>query len=352
MSVGTDTTTARGSHRRYRTIADGLDGAIRAGVLPRGTLIYEGPIAELFGTSRTPVRRALEHLHGEGVISRHGGRGYVVGPDADVDVTRRVLTPAMVGIRHGARPPAFRGSAERLADDLELALSEAFVFGGFRVHEQAAAEHYGVSRTVVRELLTRMQARRLVRKTRSSHWVTGPLTSEGIARFYDIRARLEPLALRQAAPNVGPSLLERVAGRAARAASAPHDVSLARHVELEADLHERLLGECRNEILIDMIGQCHPPLAVNRLFVDRIGPRASWATFEEHQKVISALARGAVRSACEALEAHITCAARRTKERLKTLSVLPRPDMPPFLQSWDEGKGGAGREGPAREDRD
>ncbi|RMS28868.1 Regulatory protein, GntR, partial [Pseudomonas coronafaciens pv. garcae] len=46
-------------------------------------VLLEAPLAELFGTSRVPVRKALNLLHEEELISRFDGRGYLVNPQSE-----------------------------------------------------------------------------------------------------------------------------------------------------------------------------------------------------------------------------------------------------------------------------
>ena len=43
-----------------------------------GTILMEGSLAALFGSSRTPVKQALDALSDRGVIRRHNGRGFIV----------------------------------------------------------------------------------------------------------------------------------------------------------------------------------------------------------------------------------------------------------------------------------
>jgi len=55
-----------------------LEAAIDAGTLAEGTILTEGPVADLFGTSRTPVRTAFGQLLEENRVRRFEGRGFAV----------------------------------------------------------------------------------------------------------------------------------------------------------------------------------------------------------------------------------------------------------------------------------
>src|ERR1700744_4696276 len=80
----------------YRKIAAILDESIKAGRLTPGTILMEGSLAALFGSSRTPVKQALADLSDRGLVRRFDGRGFWVG---SAKSTRRVrLTPGLLGL--------------------------------------------------------------------------------------------------------------------------------------------------------------------------------------------------------------------------------------------------------------
>ena len=78
--------------------------------LPDGLVLLETQIADAMKVSRAPVRRALELLHDEGLVSRFEGRGYLVGAEAK--------TPLRTDLREA-------GFAARGADDHRLSIRPA-----------------------------------------------------------------------------------------------------------------------------------------------------------------------------------------------------------------------------------
>lgn len=107
------------------------------------------------------------------------------------------------------------------------------------------AEHYDVSRTVARDVLSRLQERGLVRKNQSSHWVAGPLTAKDIHELYELRSALEPLALRSVATHASRENLE--ACRESCNVAHPEDCAIELIDRIEFDLHESLLLATRND---------------------------------------------------------------------------------------------------------
>ncbi|MBO0662891.1 GntR family transcriptional regulator [Jiella sp. MQZ9-1] len=314
---------------RYVTIERALSRAIASGALPAGTVLTEGPIADLFGTSRTPVRTALNDLMAKGSLARFEGRGFVVQGG---EPARVPLTPAMLGIGDGEPAKPHPVAAHLIARDFEDTLAQALPFGSWRINEQAAAEHFAVSRTVVRELLSRFQDRGLVRKDLRSHWMIGPLTARDINHYFAVRRKLEPLALTDSAPLTSMDAIDAMRQRLQTALTTPHSLAPDRLAEIEHDLHVRLLSRSPNPHLLRMIGQSQMALVVNRVFAKAVGSRPFELALREHAIVYEFLIRRAWSAAAAALDEHLHLSAERTCKRLMAISVFPMPDLPRYLK--------------------
>ena len=320
---------------RYAAIESLLASAIDSGRIPAGTVLTEEPIARLFGTSRTPVRTALGDLLERGLLARFDGRGFVVRGAEGIAPTRRPLTREMFGLSEDAPIHPMPVTSERIARDFETMLVHALPFGQFRVNEQGVADHYDVSRTVVRELLSRLQDRGLVQKNRQSHWIIGPLTAREVAHYFAVRGKLEPLALAESAPRLPP--------REVKAMWQRHEAALAKGTELEAeeleelenDIHVRLLARSRNPHLLRMVHQSQLALVVNRVFASFVGAQPFQVSLREHAIILEFVMRGAYPMAAQALEEHLRLSAERTRKRLMAISVFPQPELPPYLK-WRE----------------
>ena len=314
---------------RYATIERRFADAIATGLLPPGAVVTEDPVARLFGTSRTPVRTAFGELERRGLLERFDGRGFVV-PGAP-QPRRLTLTHQMLGLSDEAGAAPQPMTSERIARDFEMAVAQALPFGLYRVHEQGAADHYGVSRTVVRELLSRFQDRGLVRKDMRSHWVLGPLTARDVQHYFAIRGRLEPLALIESAPRIGGATLSAMQERARAAIRAGDALPPEQLHDLETDLHVTLLAHAANPHLLRMIHQSQIALTVNQVFAETVGTRPFKVALEEHGIVLDFLIRGSWDAAAMALEEHLRLSAARTRKRLMAISVFPEPDLPDYL---------------------
>lgn len=315
----------------YVEIRRALEAAIDAGTLAEGTILTEGPVADLFGTSRTPVRTAFGQLLEENRVRRFEGRGFAVGL-SQTPPQRLQLTPAMLGLDSMGRSKPRPDAARLIEDEFERNLAGALPFGLYRINEQAAADHFGVSRNVVRDLLGRFRDRGFVRKDLRSHWIVGPLTAEDMAHFSSIRAQLEPLALIECAPRINPAELERMRADLADALSGRATLDLDHCMALEQDLHVTLLDKCPNPHLKRMVRQTQVAMVVNRIFIDNVGAKPFEIAFREHAMIVEFLVRSSHKAAAGSLHEHISLSAERTRQRLITLSVFPEPIMPEYLQ--------------------
>lgn len=314
---------------RYLSIKMALASAMESGLLPAGVVLTEEPLSRLFGTSRTPVRAALAELEAIGRLHRFEGRGFVV-PGASAPV-RAALTHVMVGLE-SAQPEPRAAASERIADDFERALARALPFGQFRIHEQAAADHFSVSRTVVRELISRLQDRGMVRKDTRTHWIVGPLTARDVAHYFAIRGRLEPLALTEAAPRLASAEIAAMQTRLAAAMDLGPALQPSALGALEQDLHVSIMARAGNPHLMRMIAQSQIALVVNRVFAERVGTRPFALSLREHAIVLEFLGRGARAAAAVALEEHLRQSAARTRQRLMSISVFPPAELPHYLR--------------------
>ncbi|MGY1827073.1 GntR family transcriptional regulator [Blastococcus sp. SYSU DS0541] len=182
-------------------------------------------------------------------------------------------------------------SAERVLQELrELILAGALVPGA-RLGEVELAERLGVSRTPVREALTRLAAEGLVeiapnRGARVATWTVAEL--EGV---FDLRLSLEPQLTGFAVPNAGPGdvdALEDLARRMLAVGTPGPGQDLDALVPLNRAFHDRLVALAGHPTLAAALAAAiHPPI-VRRNFhaYDAESLRRSLA---HHLEIVAAL---------------------------------------------------------------
>jgi DNA-binding GntR family transcriptional regulator len=302
---------------RYELITRVLRSNIERGTLPEGLVLLEGPIAAAMKTSRVPVQAALRHLLAEGLIHRFDGRGYLVGSAGKaITPLRRDLHEFQLTIP-GAVDDALqtRGTWRHVYDQVEDQVASCQIFGEFRIVETELSDYLGVSRTVARDVLARLQERGLIRKSASSHWIAGPLTARTVREKFELRSIMEPAALRLAAPNIRyrevAHLLEMMEG----------GVILSSDT-LSESLMDLCIAQAPNATLVEMIRSNRLLLSAVSRALTSLGLPNDEDTHDQYRMVFDLISRHPIDSAVEYLRDHIEIMARRHLARLKIVAVV------------------------------
>ncbi|WP_181704856.1 GntR family transcriptional regulator [Chthonobacter rhizosphaerae] len=315
------------AQRRYEIVEDVLRANIADGSLPEGLVLLEGPIAEIMQTSRAPVQRALQRLEADGIVRRFDGRGFLVGGPASRAAPLRadLKTVGLVVPQAVDEALQSRSSWERIYDVVEADVAGCVVFGQYRIVESALAEHFSVSRTVVRDVLSRLQERGLVRKNQSSHWIAGPLTAKSIKDHFALRRILEPPALVSAAPTLDRTRLEELHARFREREQNLADMADDSLEQFETLLIDACVLTTPNEKLAALIRDNLLPVLASERLLRQLGLPSDRAAVTEHRLIVELLLRGAVEAAAEMLNRHLDAAMNRNIAQMKIVAVIPEP---------------------------
>lgn len=318
----------------HKRVHHGLTALMERRAFPNGLVLLEGPIAAYFGVSRVPVRKALADLAERGVIRKFRGRGYLVDPEKRNPAPLRL---AFQTLDLPARPTGDFGSQrkyewQRVYDGIAEDVAQCLLFGTYQIREAGLCERYGISRTVVREVLGRLMTRGIIDKDRRSHWICGPFTAKATSEQYQMRMILEPAALRECAETGGLPDVERMIARLDEVRSRGSASSSTGMSELEDDLHGAMFQSCANGRLKASILQNQLALSVNQTFYRHFGVSAGEPMFDEHRRILILIASREIDRALKALVGHLEAARDRAQARLKVLAVIEEPDLPPFLE--------------------
>ncbi|MEZ0167131.1 GntR family transcriptional regulator [Microvirga sp. TS319] len=313
----------------YLLIKQALQAGIEAGRVPVGAVLSESALASIFRASRSPVRQALAELEHEGVVHRFDGRGVVVG-GADSSPIRLELTPAMFDL--GPSEVVRSDAWENLYYDLERSIIHRSVFGRARVNELALARHYGVGRTVARNLLIRSQAAGLLSKEDNAHWYIVALTDTRVRDLYELRIVLEPLLVKSAASGIPGEELNAMERRLHSVASSMSTATVNQLDELENDLHVQCLSYGRNLEVIEALKRTRCSLVVGKHIQAALAKHPQIDPFtDEHLAVIRALKRGDGDSAAAALSSHLVESGIKAVERLEAFRAVNKMPHIPFV---------------------
>lgn len=297
----------------YERIAQILRGSILAGSVPAGMVLLEGPIAEMFGLSRSPVKQALAQLEAEGLVQRFEGRGVMVrGAERPL---RLALAP-----QHLLAEDAPDDPLETLYYRVEREILQNSLFGRFRVNELALARHYDIGRANARELLLKAARSGLVVRRENAHWSTVPLDEKRLRDLYQLREVLEPIAIRSAVGHLPPPVLAGVAHRLQDAVARFPALSVAELDRLEQDIHETCLGFSDNPELLEALVRARASLVSGKHMQSILmGETGTDAFLDEHLAVVTALQDGHGPGAAEALLHHLVASREKNVRRLEDM---------------------------------
>jgi DNA-binding GntR family transcriptional regulator len=188
-----------------------------------------------------------------------------------------------------------------LSEDLATRIRQMVVEGalppGERINEVHLAAQLGVSRTPLREALSRLASEGAVTIVPRLGFFTCPLTADEVEHLYPMRALLDPAALRQGGPVPAARIARlKALNRRFAAAADPRDA-----VEIDDRWHLELLAGCTNPILLGLIEQMIWRTRRYELGLMRAQANLARAT-GDHDAIIAALEAGDMDAACRALE--------------------------------------------------
>lgn len=314
----------------YARVADLLRGALAAGKLPQGIVLLEGPLAELLGVTRSPVRQALRELEAEGLARRFDGRGLLAGGEGDGGSPVRLpLSAEMLGLEDLSEPVRKPQGWESIYHAVEHDVVHLSVFGSYRLNEVELARHFGAGRTAARDVLLRLEGLGLVGKDDRQRWTVTPLDERRIRNLYELRWLLEPAALAGAARNTPPEELAGMAERLRKAKSRYPKLTRAALDGMEHDLHVELLSHCSNDSILESLQRTRCILTLSKHVLGAAAPMPNLDPFmQEHLEIIEALEQGRLAQAQEALRLHLEASCEKVVERVGLVQQrVPAPRL-------------------------
>jgi DNA-binding GntR family transcriptional regulator len=305
-----------------------LDGSISNEVR-----IRETDVARLLEVSRVPARVALARLAEEGLISPAAGRGYVRA-GGETGAGRQAPGVLEITVSPEEREElGHRNWRQRLFDNLEIEIGAALPYGTFRIAESRLADHLGVSRTVAREFLSRLDRAGIVQQLPNGRWQAGPLGVTDIGHHYAMRQVLEPLALAAVADELPRDVLEQLAGALQDASTRLSSLTVEEILRLERDLHVDIVLRTPNPQMADAIRRSQLPLLSTHVSLDTAGSeRIIFETISDHQAIAAALLDGEGALAARRLQQHLVRGEAMTYERLSRIDPEHAPHLPEFLE--------------------
>ena len=201
-------------------------------------------------------------------------------------------------------------ASQRVADYLREAILRGDIRPGEHVRQEDVAGRLGASRLPVREALRMLEAEGLVEHEANKGARVPRLDMHEVDVIYQMRERLEPLALAESIPRVTEPEVQRLRDIQEQIEA---DGDVGRFLELDREFHLLTYTGCQIEQLTSMVTRLwNSTQHYRRAFVSLSGPGRMWVINAEHRLLLDAIERRDTTDAERYLSGHI----RRTRVEL------------------------------------
>ncbi|HEX5390837.1 MAG TPA: GntR family transcriptional regulator [Burkholderiaceae bacterium] len=212
-------------------------------------------------------------------------------------------------------------STRQIVESLSRAIVEHRLHPGTKLAEQKLADHFGVSRTLVRQALFQLAQNRLVTlEPARGAFVSTPSVDEA-RQVFAVRRMLEAQMTREFVRTVTPTKIKALKAHVAEERKAVDGTDVASRTELLGDFHVRMAELMGNNVLAEMLGELISRCALITLMYQ--SAHAAGHSHEEHAAIVKALADKDAELAVELMDLHL----RHVEENLTFDRKLPTNNL-------------------------
>jgi len=194
-------------------------------------------------------------------------------------------------------------STHLIVESLTRAIVEHRLLPGTKLAEQKLADHFGVSRTLVRQALFQLSQNRLIRlEPARGAFVASPSVEEA-KQVFAVRRMLEIEMTRAFVRQVTPTKIKALKDHLAMERKAVAGPDVSGRTELLGDFHVRMAELMGNKVLAELLGDLISRCALINLMYQ--SARAAEHSTDEHERLVDAMARGETEEAVRLMQEHL-----------------------------------------------
>jgi DNA-binding GntR family transcriptional regulator len=179
-------------------------------------------------------------------------------------------------------------STHLIVESLTRAIVEHRLHPGTKLAEQKLADHFGVSRTLVRQALFQLSQNRLIKlEPARGAFVAAPSVEEA-KQVFAVRRMLEAEMARAFARTATPAKLKALREHVAQEKLAVQQQDVPSRTELLGDFHVRMAELMGNQVLAELLSELISRCALITLMYQ--STQAAEHSSEEHAAIVKALA--------------------------------------------------------------
>lgn len=200
-------------------------------------------------------------------------------------------------------PNDARPLAERVYEQISTEIINGQIAAGSALVQEQIGTHFGVSRTPVRDALTRLTHEGLATLVPGQGYIVNNLTDQDVAQVYEVRRVLESLAAQQACGMHTPLQLLRLRGLIDESELLDPD-DATELFRLSRKFHAGLIEPCPNSYLLGILDSIWAhPIQLRITMTYQQGREHQTKVVADHRRVLQALTDADVNGLTAALTA-------------------------------------------------
>ena len=212
-------------------------------------------------------------------------------------------------------------STRQIVESLSRAIVEHRLHPGTKLAEQKLADHFGVSRTLVRQALFQLAQNRLVTlEPARGAFVATPSVDEA-RQVFAVRRMLEAEMTREFVRTVTPAKIKALKAHVAEERKAVDGTDVTSRTELLGDFHVRMAELMGNQVLAELLRELISRCALITLMYQ--SNQAAEHSNDEHADIVKALAARDEELAVRLMNEHLL----HVEENLTFDRKLPTNDI-------------------------
>ena len=178
--------------------------------------------------------------------------------------------------------------ANQVYETIERNILNGVYSKGEVISEMKLSEELGVSRTPIREAMTRLETERLIETTSTGTVVVG-ITDKDVRDMFQVKLHLDPLIMKMAATNISAHALEMLKENLEQQEFYNKKGNTEKLRDLDTEFHDIIYAESKSPILQHILtGIHHKLLKYRKASLDKSD--RSDHSVEEHEAIYEALA--------------------------------------------------------------
>lgn len=208
-----------------------------------------------------------------------------------------------------------------IVDALTRAIVEHRLHPGTKLAEQKLADHFGVSRTLIRQALFQLVQKRLIRMEPARGAFVATPSSDEARQVFAVRRMVEVEMTRSFVRHVTPAQIKSLKDHVAEEKAAVSRGDVAGRTDLLGDFHVRMAELMGNEVLAQILGELISRCALITLMYQ--STNAAENSAEEHAEILKAIAAKDEDLAVKLMDKHL----RNVEESLALDRKVPSNDI-------------------------